>query len=360
MLESSYRRAEKRIRQALRLLDYRPRREKILLKPNLVTYPRWLPIGGTPPSTITDPRFIEALLRVFRGYQVTIADGAIAGHDTDKVFRRTGLVELAERYGAELLNLDHCERIEIEWKYGRLLVPRLLETHEYINVPKLKTHVSTGVTIGCKNQKGLLRGKDKIRFHKQLALDDAIGALAEAVRPDLTIVDGIVGMEGSGPTMGRSRNARLIVAGREVRAVDAACCDLICIPLERVSHLEPISYRVLGASPARVRRKFRLPDEMVVANAHIHVAQTTCSRCLLSAHNGLAATARSPYFTARALWSCVVNRTDFITGQSETIPEAARGRVVCYGDCTRKLAEKHGLPWIGGCPPKVKDYLRIY
>lgn len=360
VLESSYRQAEERIRQAFCLLDYRPRRERILLKPNLVTYPRWLFVGATPPSAITDPRFIEALLRVFSGYQVTIAEGAIAGYDTDKVFRRTGMVELAKRYGAELVDLDRCQRREVEWKYGRLLMPELLQTHEYINVPKLKTHITTGVTIGCKNQKGLLRGKDKIRFHKELDLHDAIAALAAAVRPDLTIVDGIVGMDGGGPTMGRSRKARLVVAGRDPRAVDVACCDLISVPLERVPHLQRVPYRTVGRPPVDLRQRFLLPDRLVVANVHIHAVDATCSRCLQSAHNGLAATARSPYYTMRALWSCVVKRTDIITGQGEIIPDGVRGRVICYGKCTEKLAEKHGLPWIPGCPPKVKDFLRLY
>jgi hypothetical protein len=36
------------------------------------------------------------------------------------------------------------------------------------------------------------------------------------------------------------------------------------------------------------------------------------------------------------------------------------GRVVCYGDCTRELAQEHGLRWIPGCPPSVKEHLRIY
>ena len=46
VLEATYRTAQAQIEEALRLLDYRPQREKILLKPNVVTYPRWLPLGA--------------------------------------------------------------------------------------------------------------------------------------------------------------------------------------------------------------------------------------------------------------------------------------------------------------------------
>jgi uncharacterized protein (DUF362 family) len=129
-----------------------------------------------------------------------------------------------------------------------LRLPALLQTHEYINVPKLKTHIQTGVSLGCKNQKGLLAGADKIRFHQELHLHEAIRALADAVQPALTVVDGITGMDRGGPTIGRSRQAGLIVAGRDLRAVDVACCDLISVPLDRVEHLERVPYRMAGRS----------------------------------------------------------------------------------------------------------------
>jgi len=167
ILRASYRSAEEQIRQALRLLDYEPQRKKILIKPNVVAVPRWLPIGGAPRAIITDLRFIEALLRVFDGYQITIGEGAVATYDTDAILEKAGVKALARRYGARLVNLDQAERFELPWAYGTLRLPTLLQTHEYINAPKLKTHLSTGVTLACKNQKGLLSSADKIRFHRQ-------------------------------------------------------------------------------------------------------------------------------------------------------------------------------------------------
>ena len=53
VLPSTYRTAEKQIREALHLLDYRPQRRELLLKPNLVTAPQWLPVGGVPRSAMT-------------------------------------------------------------------------------------------------------------------------------------------------------------------------------------------------------------------------------------------------------------------------------------------------------------------
>jgi len=360
VLPATYRTAEQRIRAALRLLDYRPQCERILLKPNLVTAPRWLPLGGVPRSAITDVRFIEALLRVFDGYEITIADGSLASTDTDEVLERSGVIALARRYGARVVNLNRAERFEVPWAYGTLRLPRLLQTHEYINVPKLKTHIQAGVTLGCKNQKGLLTSADKIRFHLQLDLHAGIRALADVVQPALTIVDGIVGLDRPGPTLGRSRRARLIVAGQDVRAVDVACCDLISVPVEWVPHLRRVPYHTVGQAVKEMRLRFDASAEMAIANVHVHVVPATCSRCLQSMHEGLSAFWLSPYCILRGTWSCILHRTDVITGQHQEIPPEVPGRLVCYGDCTRRLAKKHGLQWVPGCPPSVGEFLQLF
>lgn len=359
IMRSTYRTAERQIEDALRLLDYKPYRDKILLKPNLVTWPRWLPIGGVPRSTITDIRFIEALLRVFDGYEVTIADGS-ASFDTDLVLRKTGIAALAHKYGAQIVNLDHAERYEVPWAYGTLQLPTLLQTHEYINVPKLKTHFQAGMTLGCKNQKGLLALADKIRCHRRLDLHAAIRALTDAVQPALTIVDGIVGMDGTGPASGRSRHSQLIVAGRDVRAVDVACCDLVSVDLAQVPHLSRVPYHPLGRTVDELRHRYTPTQEVVIGNAYFYMMTRACSRCMQSALDGLTAFWRSPYHLLRGAWSCMLHRTDIVVGQTEDLPPTVRGRLVCYGDCTRELAKRHGAQWVPGCPPTLEAHLAIY
>jgi len=360
VLSASYETAERQIRKVLRLLDYHPQRRKILLKPNILTAPRWLPLGGIPGAAITDVRFIEALLRVFSDHEVTIAEGSLASCDTGQVLERTGVAALADRYGARVVNLDEAERFEVAWAFGTLRLPALLRTHEYINVPKLKTHLLTGVTLACKNQKGLLIGADKIRFHQELGLHRAIRALADVVHPALSIVDGIVGLDGGGPTLGHPRRAGLIVAGKHMQAVDVACCDLISVGLQRVNHLNRVAYRTVGSGVENLRLRFDAPTTARIANLHIHAGPSTCSRCLQSMHDGAAAFWRSPKHVLRGTWSCILRRTDLVMGDVAEVPPAARGRVICYGDCTRELAEAHRLPFIPGCPPSQDAHLALY
>jgi uncharacterized protein (DUF362 family) len=314
-----------------------------LLKPNVVTVPRWLPLGGTPRAAVTDARFVEALLRVFAGYEVTIAEGAAASRRTAEVLERTGIAAVARRHGARVVALDRAARFEVDWAYGTLRLPRLLETHEYINVPKLKTHVQTGVTLATKNQKGLLTSGDKVRFHRELTLHAAIRALAETVEPALSIVDGIVGLEGPGPALGRPRRAGAIVAGRDMDAVDVVWCDLMSVGLERVAHVDRVAYETVGRSVETMRVRFAAPTTIRVANVVIHAPPSGCSRCLLSLQEGAATVWRSPRHVLRGLWHCVLQRTDVVVGAAEGVPAAARGRVVCYGNCTQALAEREGV-----------------
>jgi ferredoxin len=93
-----------------------------------------------------------------------------------------------------------------------------------INIPKMKTHVLTGISCCIKNLYGYVVGAMKSRYHleakklkrlTQLWLD-----LYKYRTPDLNIVDGIVAMEGGGPTHGEPRDVRKIIAGKNGFEVD--------------------------------------------------------------------------------------------------------------------------------------------
>jgi hypothetical protein len=145
-----------------------------------------------------------------------------------------------------------------------------------------------------------------------------------------------------------------------MRAVDVACCDLISVDLERVEHLDRVAYRTVGCTIEEKRSHFAAPQIARIANLHIHAAPSTCSRCLQSMHDGAAALWRSPRHILRGTWSCILRRTDLIMGDVAEVPPAARGRLVCYGDCTRRVAEACGLPFIPGCPPSEDAHLALY
>ena len=185
----------------LDLLNYKPKKKKAFIKPNIVD-------ALSPRSAvIVDPKVTKALIECLkeRGIQeISIGEGTgffTKQEHFEKVIKATKYDKIEKEFGIKILNLEHEERVKIPWKYGELNLPKIAldEEYEYINMPKMKTHTLTTVTLSLKNQKGLLNLGWKRKFHKE-HLHDMILELGKVVKSDLVIMDAIIALEGSGPT----------------------------------------------------------------------------------------------------------------------------------------------------------------
>src|SRR5438105_8856215 len=94
----------------------------------------------------------------------------------------------------------------------------LLEADVFITLPVLKTHSLTYFTGALKNQWGCVPHYNRILLHKWL--DPLLVSLQSLLRPELAIMDGIVGMEGRGPVNGKPRRLDLALASRDAVALD--------------------------------------------------------------------------------------------------------------------------------------------
>ncbi|MFQ6054307.1 MAG: DUF362 domain-containing protein, partial [Candidatus Bathyarchaeia archaeon] len=172
--------------------------DRVLIKPNAGSEMRW------DTGAVTNPYVVEAVsegVREAGAGEVMIGEASQVGVDTKRVFEINGYPEVAERTGARLKDLNEDEIVEVEVE-GRLLrsvrvFRSALECDAVINVPVLKTHVLTGVTLGLKNMKGLIPADEKRRFHR-LGLEGAIADLQLAIRPKMTVVDATLAMGGLG------------------------------------------------------------------------------------------------------------------------------------------------------------------
>jgi ferredoxin len=126
----------------------------------------------------------------------------------------------------------------------------MLSADVIISVPKLKTHVLTLYTGGVKKVFGHIPGLAKAEFHKRHPHPAAFAAMLTAlygrVRPQLTILDGIVGMEGRGPASGRPRPLGWLMAGSDAVAVDALASWLIGLEPSRVDTTQLAARAALG------------------------------------------------------------------------------------------------------------------
>ncbi|MCK4408766.1 MAG: DUF362 domain-containing protein [Candidatus Eisenbacteria sp.] len=332
------------------------------IKPNLV-------IAAKPrTAVVTHPVVVEALVGVLRERGVTsisMGDGPGVGLDVDEVFRVTGYAKLAERLDVDLVNLNTTERRKREWKYGELGVPAIIEdTDLYVNVPKLKTHAYTTVTLAVKNHKGLLSEPDKKRDH-QLGLHDPLAQHASIRPPDLVVLDGITGVEGDGPLHGRVVKSRVLAVGTNMLEVDAVAARLMGFDPAEIEHLRlahelgagDMDPEVLGTAPSS---RFEPANEAFgrVLNIYSWRDPTACSMCIDSFSGAVHLAVRKPkyWFTLvpkLAYWG-VFGKLHIIQGTAARLP-GQPGRVVCLGECTRGLAESKGLTHLSGCPPTPEE-----
>jgi len=193
----------------------------VLIKPNFGA------AVGPEKSALTDARVVKAILDACLKQTEDVVIGDNPGNlDTGAMHTiwRSGILEIAEAYYCNISKEGELVDIGSEIIPRVFLSSKIREVDLLINVPKMKTHVLSGISCCIKNLYGYIVGAMKARYHleakglkrlTQLWLD-----LYKYRTPDLNIVDAIVAMEGGGPTHGIPRQVGKVVAGRNGFEVD--------------------------------------------------------------------------------------------------------------------------------------------
>jgi uncharacterized protein (DUF362 family) len=350
VLKANLSNIDKKVKEALELIHYKPKKKRLFFKPNIV--------GPFSPRTgvVTHFRVVEALIKYFWGYEMIVGEGVAIGSDFKSSIEVSGYRKLCKKYDIPIVNLDYCERFDVNWKYGVLSLPKVLEEYEYIDVPTMKTHKQTTVSLGIKNQKGLLAPLQKRWFHYEglEQLSSLIKELQTVVSPALTVVDGILCLEGEGPVdFGKPKKAELLVAGEDVVEVDNVCSRLMGIDPKQVAH---IPYRekveVLGVPIDKAKMNF-IPAKTDYYNVYniFYQSNYSCSGCLYATKNALAYFYRNPVKFIKFICG---GKMELISGRKPRLPTKA-DKVICLGDCCERFAQEHNLAHLKGCPPDSKD-----
>ena len=211
---------------------------KILLKPNFNSNMNSL-TGNT-----TDLRIITALIQVLqaRGYKnITIGEGTNSGFYRNEIDVASRLMVrlLAKEMKVGFVDLNYCEGSEIRFVNDRKakVAKNCLEADLFINLPKLKMHHEVGISVCLKNMMGCLVGQEnKKKTHHNLAQN--IVRLNQYVKPHLHIVDGLIAMEGNGPSDGLPVRMDAVVAGTDPYFIDMVCAEMVGMPYMEVTYLK--------------------------------------------------------------------------------------------------------------------------
>jgi uncharacterized protein (DUF362 family) len=366
------------LREAIALcggLDGVGRDDKILIKPN-ICLSEWMP----PYGVVTTTSVVEGLVRLLveRGCQnISIGEGPVDvfGLSIHKGYRRMGIDTIAKRYGVKLVDLNQGPFRQVDLDGLKVQIAEAAFENDFlINVPVLKTHNQVMVSMGFKNLKGFLSPASKIKFHGTNRLNHLIRLLSEAVRPDLTIIDGTYALE-SGPdtVLGKAYRTNLMIASRDAYACDVVGATLLGIDPSEVIYLREYAEAhgiPLGAAGIEIRGEENIQAlvrkldwrvnvaEQLFSPAGItglsvpHPGETFCSRCYAAFGYSLIALVRDNPGSDFGNAAICCGR--------EAIPNGDAQRVILYGDCAAK--SNNGLKdvyRVAGCPPKLMDGLFV-
>ncbi len=341
-----------------------PKGSKVLLKPNIGS------VARPEEARNTDPKIIEGIIILLREDgigEITIAESSIVGSDTSAAFEEMGLDKISKRHNVRLVDLK-------KEPFIKKIVPESLvlpyiklsaivdEIDIFINLPKLKTIFAVPISLGLKNLKGLLPDVEKKRFHHTM-LAKAIIDLNKVVKTNLTIIDGLVSSELYEP-----KETNCLIAGSDVLAVDAVTTRAIGLNPAEIEYLRLAEeagigildlkkINVLGEPLSEIRLDLKLAPDRSEAFSNLFpeveiIDGEACSGCVASLYLSL------KMVRSKGIMDKITGFKIVLGLGVEKIPSDEK--VLCIGNCAKKLQGRYFLP---GCPftyMDFSDYLEKY
>jgi uncharacterized protein (DUF362 family) len=288
-----------------------------------------------------------------------VAESSAVGVNSEKVILESGYRKLREM-GYEVVDLKSRKTtVQMPVENGKVFDS--IETWDLvqqadviISVPKLKTHDQTEMTCSIKKLKGLLTDKNKKAMHQQGLFEGVIDLLA-AVKPRLAVVDAIVCQEGVGPVFGKPVEMNLVLAGKDLVAVDSVCARLIGYEPEEtlltvnaaargLGVMDPAKIAIKGEKLQNVKRRFlrSIEDEPVQLEGfrliHGEAACTGCRNTVMSALIDMRNADQLMYLPGVTV----------VTGDAPLPADVPPENIVTVGLCMKEKKTAHHVP---GCPP---------
>jgi uncharacterized protein (DUF362 family) len=362
-------------------LDELATHHHVFIKPNLVAWDDKYPMPLYGVYTTTRLVHDMVLLLKERGVEkITIGEGSAHGKrfgvGTERIYEVLGYPKLKERYGVMLMDILQEPFEDVDFGGFTLQISQpALQADFLINMPVLKTHNQGILSLGMKNLKGCLSVKSRKYCHRpDHSLDHYLSLFVEKLKPALTVIDGIYGLEKGPFYMGKAVRMDALVASKDPLAVDAVGAALAGFDPSDVPHIKAYADRhsrslhmeqldVRGTPLEEVRRPLkwdnrwrddntgpRAWDRMGIQGISIpKYDKTLCTGCsglyspvlvmVMSAHRGV------PF-----------NEIEILTGKAMK-PSGKAKSTVLMGNCMIKANRKDSnigeAVFVKGCPPTM-------
>lgn len=224
---------------------------KIVLKPNL--------LAKHPPhhAVTTHPEVLRATIKAClkRGASkenMLVLDSAGGIYNPSQMralYNGCGLTKICQEEGIELYTECRSSTITTNGHVAKEfdIIDPVLQADYIINLPKMKTHVMTGMTAASKNMFGIIPGLKKSEWHMRFPDKERFGHmlvdLLETMPPNISLLDGILAMEGDGPAGGNPRHVGILMASENTFQLDLALSAMMNLEAMRIPYLKAANSR---------------------------------------------------------------------------------------------------------------------
>ena len=389
-----YEKPRESVRRAVDLcrgLDHLPAGAKVFIKPNIVfwtravNFPKW--------GVITTSRVVEDMVVLLKEHgidDITIGEGTVLANPKDyetpaHAFKTLGYGVLKNRYGVKAVNVFQrsFEKVDLGAGVELKFNTDILNADFVVNLPVLKTHAMTVVSLGIKNLKGTIDIASRKQCHNtepEKDLHFMIARLADRMPPMLTLLDGIYTNE-RGPNIdGRMRRSNLLVASADVLSADLVGAGVLGYEPSEVPYLvhaaknrrralDLSDIEVVGESieavtafhnydfPYNQANTLPLPLEKmgIKGLSYPKYDLSLCTYCAGLTGVVLAAVAMA---WKGEPWDDV----EVLTGKVMT-PTPGRKQTILLGKCMYQANKEHPkilqMLTVKGCPPKPEDVVKV-
>jgi uncharacterized protein (DUF362 family) len=242
-------------------------KQRIFVKPNM-SHPEYLP------GVVTCPELISELVALLRNDNSEVIVGESNGfnYPCSGAFEKTGIQTAVKKAGGTVINLSEDKIVKVNFPRGHspvkeLFLPKtVLDADAVVDMSLMKTHEFAMYSGAIKNLFGCVPSNKRIYLHPYLS--EVFYRLYTVFKPQLTVMDARVAMEGNGPTKGDPVKMGLMLTSNGALAIDVIATQIMGLKLEEISYLnyiarktglQPGEIKVEGAQVHEVARNFERP-----------------------------------------------------------------------------------------------------
>jgi uncharacterized protein (DUF362 family) len=254
------------LKQAVKDAEVRGKR-RIFVKPNL-SHPEYVP------GVVTSPALTHELVSLLRdeAEEVVVGESDGFNYSCRSAFKKTGMETAVKKAGGTVINLSEDKLVKVKFQNNssplkELFLPQtVLEADAIVNLALMKTHEWAMYSGAIKNLFGCVPSNKRIYLHPYLS--EVFYRLYTILKPQLTVMDARVAIEGNGPTKGNPVKMDLMLTSNCALATDVIASKIMGLNMKEVSHLNYIARKtnlqddaivVQGLQVPEVARKFERP-----------------------------------------------------------------------------------------------------